>query len=166
MQEPTTTHDDGDARRVLQGREAWQQALRDALLDPGVGWCMYSDDYRDWPLGEAAVVQALQQWAFGLRNPCVRVLARDYSAVVRDFPRFVRWRTDFGHVLECRELPAGIEAPPEGLWLQERGVLALTAQRNRRSVLTSGGAWRSSLEAFEQAWEVAEPGFVSRLLGL
>ena len=166
MQEPTTTHDEGRGGSVLEGRAAWQQALRDALREPGVECCMYSDDYRDWPLGEAAVVQALRQWGFGLRKPCVRILAKDYAVILRDFPGFVRWRTDFSHVLECREIPAGIEAPPEGLWLRETGVLALPAQHGRRSVLTRGAAWRASLEAFEQAWEVAEPGFVSRLLGL
>lgn len=151
---------------LVLGRLAWQAALRELLLDPGPEWCMYSDDYADWPLGEAAVVEALRGWATGRRQPCVRMLAGSYARLFQECPRFVRWRMDFGHLLECRELPPGIAAPAEGLWLRERGLLALPAQRERRAVRIREASWQSSMLAFEQVWNLAEPGFAPTTLGL
>lgn len=161
-------HPDASAQDpVLLGRSAWQQALREALREPGAGFCLYSQQYDDWPLDELDLVQGLRAWALARRSTCVRMLARSYRDFARDFPRFARWRRDCGYVVECRELPPAIEAPPEGLWLRgERGVLALPAQGPRRSLLLRGARWQVSLEAFDQAWDLAEPGFAPDVLGL
>lgn len=151
---------------IVAGRLAWQQALREHLLDPGPLLNLYSDDYTDWPLGESALVRALTDWALPRRQPCVRMLARDYEQLRRDCPRFVRWRVDFGHVIECRVLDVNLPAPPEGLWLRDHGLIALPAQREHRAVRVREGAWQASLQAFEQAWDLAEPGFSPGSLGL
>ncbi len=152
---------------VLVGRVAWQQALRDGLREPGAGFWMYSERYEDWPLDEPEVVQGLRAWALARRRSCVRMLARSYRDFPRDFPRFSRWRLECGYVVECRELPPAIEAPPEGLWLRgERAVLALPAQGQRRSLVLRGARWQVSSEPFEQAWDLAEPGFAPDVLGL
>ena len=152
--------------QVVDGRLAWQQALRELLLDPGAQLCMYSDDYAEWPLDESALVQGLARWALPRRRPCMRMLARDYSKLLAGNSRFVRWREEFSHVIECRELSPEIEAPPEGLWLHERALVALPAQRERRALLQAGRDCQASLQMFEQAWDLAEPGFVPRALGL
>ncbi len=151
---------------AIEGRQAWLQALREGLFDPGAGFSMYSDGFDGWPLGEPEVVRALREWALPRRRGCARMLARSYAGLMREAPRFVQWRLDFGHVIECRELPPDIAAPSEGLWLRERGVLALPAQRERRAVHVQQAAWQASLQAFEQAWDLAEPGFVPVALGL
>lgn len=156
----------GESGGILQGRAAWQQALREFLRDPGPQWSMYSEDYSDWPLGEPAVVEALRAWALPRRRPCVRMLARSYERLMQECPRFVRWRTEFGHLLECRELAADLPAPSEGLWLRDNGLLALPAQRERRAVRTTEASWQASLLGFEQAWDLAEPGFAPTALGL
>ncbi len=154
------------AQQLIEGREAWRQAVRELLLDPGAQWCMYSADYEDWPLDESAVVQALRRWALPRRRLCVRLLARDYSRLLASCSRFVTWREDFAHLLECRELPPGIEAPSEGLWLREHALVALPAQRERRALRQDGREAQASLQFFDQAWELAEPGFAPRALGL
>ncbi len=155
-----------EAAPVIEGRLAWQQALRELLLDPGAQLCMYSDDYAEWPLDESALVQGLARWALPRRRPCMRMLARDYSRLLAGNSRFVRWREEFSHVIQCRELSPGIESPPEGLWLHERALVALPAQRERRALLQAGRDAQASLQMFEQAWDLAEPGFVPRALGL
>ena len=156
----------GAAAQAIEGRLAWRQALRDLLLDPGAQVCLYSEDYADWPLDEAGVVEALTRWALPRRRPCMRMLARDYSKLLAASARFVRWRGDFAHILECREIPPEIEAPAEGLWLRERALVALPAQRERRALLQAGRDCQASLQVFEQAWDLGEPGFVPRALGL
>ena len=162
----TDDHGVPEQEPPLLGRVAWQQALREGLGAPGAGFGMYSDHYEDWPLDEVDVVQGLRSWALARRRSCVRMLARSYRDFPRDFPRFARWRLDCGYVIECRELPPSIEAPSEGLWLRERAVLALPAQRQRRSLILRGARAQVSQEAFEQAWELAEPGFAPDVLGL
>jgi hypothetical protein len=154
------------AQQVIEGRLAWRQALRELLLDPGAQWCMYSADYEDWPLDESEVVQALRRWALPRRRPCVRLLARDYSRLLNTCSRFVAWREDFAHLLECRELPTGIDAPSEGLWLREHALVALPAQRERRALRQGAREAQASLQLFDQAWELSEPGFAPRALGL
>jgi hypothetical protein len=152
--------------RLIEGRLAWQQALRELLLDAGAQLCMYSDDYAEWPLDESALVQGLARWALPRRRPCMRMLARDYSKLLAGNSRFVRWREEFSHVIQCRELSPDIESPPEGLWLRERALVALPAQRERRALLQAARDAQASLQMFEQAWDLAEPGFVPRALGL
>jgi hypothetical protein len=152
--------------RIIEGRLAWHQALRELLLDPGAQVCMYSDDYAEWPLDESVLVQGLARWALPRRRPCMRMLARDYSKLLAGNSRFVRWREAFSHVIQCRELSSGIEPPPEGLWLGERALVALPAQRERRALLQAGRDCQGSLQMFEQAWDLAEPGFAPRALGL
>ena len=88
----------------LQGRSVFQQAVRDALLQAAhEGWneIIVSDaNFADWPLGERAVVEALQAWSRGGRR--FVMLAMDYRGVSRLHPRFVKWRQTWDHIIECR----------------------------------------------------------------
>ncbi len=164
MQEPVA--DDGAAPQPLIGRAAWQQALRALLAEPGPECCLYSDRFEDWPLDEPAVVEALAAWALTRPRSCMRMLARGYADLCSRAPRFVRWRMDFGHVLECRELPAEVLAPPEGLWLRERALVALPAQNQRRARMLDPARRLATLQDFDQAWELGQAGFVPEILGL
>lgn len=92
--------------RVFQGRDASHEALREALLDVAeqgcreMWWC--DVDFADWPIGERAVVEALGRWAYAHRR--LTVIAADYSRIVERHPRWVQFRRQWSHVVECRSL--------------------------------------------------------------
>ncbi len=111
----------------FEGRAAFQQIVRDALAAAArEGWreLVLSDaDFADWPLGERAVVQSLQDWSAGGRR-CI-LLAKRYDEVVRRHARFVGWRGTWGHIIDARacssadplELPSAIWTPA---WVMHR----------------------------------------------
>jgi hypothetical protein len=59
-------------------------------------------DFADWPLGERAVVEALTRWAYAHRR--LTLLACHFDEVPRRHARWVNWRRDWGHVVECLAL--------------------------------------------------------------
>jgi hypothetical protein len=111
----------------FEGRVAFEQLVRDALACAAAeGWreIVLSDaDFADWPLGERAVAQSLQDWAASGRR-CI-LLARRWDAVVRRHARFVQWRQAWSHLIEARgcasadplELPSALWSPA---WVLQR----------------------------------------------
>jgi hypothetical protein len=111
----------------FEGRQAFQQLVRDALATAArEGWreLVLSDaDFADWPLGERAVAQSLQDWSASGRR-CT-LLARRYDEVVRRHARFVTWRGTWAHIIDARacpsadplELPSAIWSPG---WVMQR----------------------------------------------
>ena len=91
----------------FSGREAFQQLVRDAIATAARdGWqeIFISDaHFHDWPLGERAVVEALQDWARSGRR--FTMLACSYDDVIRRHARFVRWRGTWDHIITCRRSP-------------------------------------------------------------
>ena len=62
---------------------------------------MISDaGFEDWPLHERLVVESLQQWARPGRR--FVMVARSYDAVLRNQHRFVTWRRNWSHLIDCR----------------------------------------------------------------
>lgn len=103
----------------FQGRTEFQQLVRDALACAArEGWreiILCDADFADWPLGERAVAQALQDWAASGRR-CV-LLARRYDEVVRRHARFVTWRRTWSHIIEARACgAAGALEFPSAIW--------------------------------------------------
>src|SRR5205814_697130 len=86
------------------GRAAFQQLVRDALACAArEGWpeiILCDATFEDWPLGERAVAQALQDWSATGRR-CT-LLAQHYDGVVRRHARFVAWRKTWSHIIEAR----------------------------------------------------------------
>jgi hypothetical protein len=109
------------------GRAAFQQLVRDALARAAQeGWreiILCDADFEDWPLGERAVAQSLQDWSAAGRR-CT-LLARRYDGVVRRHARFVTWRQTWSHIIEARacasadplEIPSAIWSPG---WVMQR----------------------------------------------
>ena len=109
------------------GRIAFQQLVRDALARaardawPEIVLC--DADFHDWPLGERAVTESLQEWSATGRR-CT-LLARRYDEVVRRHARFVTWRQRWTHIVDARacasadplELPSAIWSPG---WVMQR----------------------------------------------
>ena len=103
----------------FSGRDAFQQMVRDAIATAARdGWkeIVISDaNFHDWPLGERAVVEALQDWAHGSRR--FTMLACSYDDVIRRHARFVRWRGTWDHILNCRRSPGADPLDiPSALW--------------------------------------------------
>ncbi len=92
--------------RLFTGREAFVDALRGAfgaIADHGCREVWIADaDYAGWPIGELAVIEQLTRWARPHRR--LTVLAHDFDAITRTKPRFVQWRREWSHVVECRQL--------------------------------------------------------------
>jgi hypothetical protein len=152
-----------------QGAQAFVQAIRAAVEQASLqGWreWWWSDaDFADWPLGEAGVVDALNRWAQGGRH--LRLLARDFRAVQRLHPRFVRWRTTWDHLVEARvgatlseqDLPSCCWTP---VWTCQRidrigGVLLCSDEASARASLQL---------TLREAWGRSTPGFGASVLGL
>lgn len=154
----------------LEGRETFRQAVRDALhCAAREGWpeLILSDaDFQDWPLGESAVLQALQAWAHGSRR--LTLLAMDFDPLVRLHPRFVPWRVRWEHIITCRK--AATREPlalPSALWTP---AWALHRMDPLRSVCVAGlfPERRAQLQQELQEWLLRKsgPGFPASVLGL
>ena len=96
-----------DARdRIIGTRLEFHEALREAFAEAARVGCrelwLSDEDFADWPLGERGVVELLTQWAQPHRR--LFVVARHYDEVVRHHARWVQWRMQWSHVVECRAL--------------------------------------------------------------
>ena len=151
------------------GRVAFQQMVRDALACAAhEGWreIVISDpNFEDWPLGEREVCTSLQAWARPGRQ--FTMLAASYNEVVRRHARFVKWRTTWSHLIDCRacrtadpqDLPSALYSP---VWSMRRldlehssGICGIDAQR------------RVLLQQAQREWlRKSSPAFPSYMLGL
>ena len=82
------------------------------------GWSeiiLSDQDFQDWPLGERAVSESLNDWARSGRR--LTLLAASYDEVHRRHARFVTWRRTWSHLIECR-VAGKVHADdvPSALW--------------------------------------------------
>lgn len=107
------TSDSPDARSAVSpatlpflGRGEFQATWRLALAriaEQGCRALWFCDsDYADWPLGERATVDALTTWAMSHRR--LVVLAAQFDTLQRQHPRWVAWRRQWAHVVQCRQV--------------------------------------------------------------
>ena len=98
----------------FSGRADFTEMIRQAFSAAAQqGWreiIVCDPDFEDWPLGERAVVQALNDWSKTGRT--FTMLARNYDEVLRRHARFVTWRRTWAHIIECR---ANASAPADDL---------------------------------------------------
>lgn len=99
-------------RLTIDSRTAFHDALRAAFAEAASTGCreiwIVDDDFSDWPLNERAVVEHLTQWASAHRR--FTAIARTFDEVARRHARWVEWRRQWSHVVQCRtnnELEAG-----------------------------------------------------------
>lgn len=108
----------------LDGWAAWALAVR-ALLSEAAAHptdlFLFDDDYTRWPLGEAGCVDSLEHWALSGRARHLTLLARQWDAVPRQHPRWVRWRAPWGHRVSCKSLPEN----EESAWQTLRPMMVL-----------------------------------------
>jgi len=107
------------AHEILAGREACRQALRDGFAEAARAGCrelwLCDADYADWPLGERAVIDSLSKWAYSHRK--LTVLAASFDELTRRHSRWLEWRREWSHVVDCRQLEEGDANDPPRLLL-------------------------------------------------
>ena len=121
--------------------------------------------FEDWPLGERAVAQSLNDWAKSGRK--LTMLAKNYNEVMRRHARFVSWRRTWSHIIECRantaispdDMPSAMWSP---LWVfqrvdQARFIGFSGAEANRRVALK---------ERLDECLKLSSLAFPATTLGL
>ena len=87
-----------------RARSSSRRRLRDAMAHAGehgtrrLCWC--DEDFAAWPVGEAEWLAQLTRWARVTGRELV-MIARDWPVIERRHPRFVAWRRDWAHVIQC-----------------------------------------------------------------
>lgn len=89
---------------LITDRSQFDAALRSALGEAAAAgarelrWC--DEDFAAWPIGERAVVEQLTRWAASSRR--LTVIARSFDEIARRHPRWVEWRRNWAHIVDCR----------------------------------------------------------------
>ena len=132
------------------------------------GWreiILCDSTFEDWPLGERAVAQSLNDWSRSGRK--LTMLAKNYNEVVRRHSRFVTWRQTWAHIVECRanaaisfdDMPSALWSP---VWVFQRLDLARST-----GVSGSGADRRVALkERLDACLKLSSPAFAATTLGL
>ena len=132
------------------------------------GWreiILSDSNFEDWPLGERAVAQSLNDWSRSGRK--LTMVARNYDEVVRRHARFVTWRRTWAHIVECRknthlsadDWPSGLWSP---VWVLQRLDLARST-----GMAGSEPARRVMLkERLDECLRKSSPGFPATTLGI
>lgn len=119
---PLTLHDGS-----FDGPAQFTQLVRDAIACAGQrGWneMVWSDaNFAEWPLCERSVVESLQAWSQKGRR--LVLLANSFETLPVKHPRFVNWRRQWDHIIECygtkslssSEFPSALWAPE---WVLQR----------------------------------------------
>ena len=132
------------------------------------GWreIIISDrSFEDWPLGERAVAQSLQDWSRAGRK--LTMLAKSYTELARRHARFVTWRRSWAHLVDCRghaalsadDFPSALWSP---VWVFQRLDL-------NRSIGVAGceAARRLALkERLDECLRLSAPAFPATTLGI
>jgi hypothetical protein len=111
---------------LITSRSEFHAAVREALDEVAAVGCrevFFSDaDFNDWPLSEAAVLASLTQWARSHRR--LTLLAPQFDELARRHGRWVEWRRQWSHLVECRA-NTELEAAQLPTMLLAPGVLVL-----------------------------------------
>lgn len=154
----------------FEGRNDFEQLVRDALVHAGrAGWreIILSDaSFSDWPLGERAVIDALNAWARSGRQ--LTILAKNYDDVVRRHARFVRWRTTWDHIIHCRASPNTDALDiPSMIWSPDWVMHRLDPVRSIGVAGSEPGRRVAARELLREWLQTkSSPGFPASTLGL
>lgn len=161
---------DTPTHRMLHTRGEYLDALRAAFAQVAAAGCrevfLCDRDFAEWPLGEVAVVDALTRWALAHRR--ITVLAAHYDEVVRRHPRWVTWRRQWSHVVDCRAAEDADAAALPTMFLAP-GVVTVRlfdAENHRASVSTDMADAVRAREALDAVLQRSSTAFAATTLGL
>lgn len=156
--------------RPFESRTAFQDALREAFelaAEHGSRELWLCDlDFADWPLGERVVVDALTHWAYGHRR--LVVMASTFDEIVRRHARWVNWRREWAHVIECRAIEHLRPEQVPRVWLAPKQHLVRLIEPTRyRGVAENRGAELiKAEEALAETLQLSVDAFPAHTLGL
>lgn len=89
---------------LITNRAEFHAALRQAFAEAATAgsrelW-LADNDFADWPLGERDVIECLSEWVASSRR--LTLLANSFDELARCHPRWVAWRRQWAHVVNCR----------------------------------------------------------------
>lgn len=158
-----------DAGRI-DGRPAFQRAVLAALDEAAAAgtqqlwWC--DPDFASWPLAQPAVLDALSRWANSHRR--LILLANDYRLLPQHYPRWMNWRRQWSHIVQCLAVhPEEAASVPALLYLPDRLAVRLydLARHRGRADRTALELSRSR-ELLDALTQRAEESFPVTTLGL
>lgn len=131
-------------------------------------WRLCDPDFTQWPLGERAVVEALQEGMLVHPRTRLTLLAARFEAFPRLHPRWLRWRQPWSHRVHCLQACED-EAPqlrPMLLWPGRVGLRLLDGLSGRGVWSTDPATllmWQADFDVISQRSTEAMP---STTLGL
>jgi hypothetical protein len=159
-----------NAALPLDGRAAVVSAWREALVrlpdTPTREVWLIDADFNDWPLDDAAVLQALTQWARPAGR-CLRMIALSFDAMTLRLPRFATWRRDWTHRFDAWR-PSGGEVTelPSLLLAGNYGIETLDRSQWRARSVSDAAALRTLTERADAILQRCEPDWPATMLGL
>jgi hypothetical protein len=153
----------------FDGRNAFDLHLRSAIAAAAQqNWreLVWADpDFGDWPLGERAIVDALQAWAAAGRS--LVLLARRFDTFERQHARFVQWRRMWGHIIDCRVCDGpGLPQVPSAIWTPSWFLHRIDVEHVKGVCGRSPEGRRALRERVDECLRHAKPGFPASTLGL
>lgn len=125
-------------------------------------------DYADWPLDERSVAEDLQRWT--KTGGRLTMLARRYDTVLRRHARFVVWRRNWSHRVECRAVTAVMAASaddlPSAFWSPDWAFERLDIRRCAGVAGSEAGRNVALKERLNEALLQSVPAFPATVLGL
>jgi hypothetical protein len=150
--------------RIITSRSEFHDALKEAfafVADKGCREVFIADPaFGDWPLGDRSVLENLSRWAYTHRK--LTVLAESFDEFPRRHARWVEWRRQWAHVVDCRVVDEADVGRLSGLLLAP-GLMSLRVldAEHYRASLSFGAAdtiqIRDALDALLQRSEEAFP---------
>lgn len=153
----------------MEGRQVFSdlvlQTLEVAAQEAWPTLVLSDADFTDWPLGERAVIEALQAWARQGRE--IRFLARDFGPLRLAHPRLVAWRTTWSHRVQAHAVPnaSGSELP-SAIWSPSWTLERLDPVRYTLVASTDARRRTGLRERLDACWHKGAPSFAATTLGL
>ena len=121
--------------------------------------------FENWPLGERAVVQSLNDWSGSGRK--LTMLAKNYTEVMRRHARFVTWRRTWSHIIECKANTAiSHDDMPSALWSPGWVFQRLDLARSTGVSGSEAGRRVALKERLDECLKLSSPAFAATTLGL
>lgn len=153
----------------LQGRIAFEEAVRVSIEQAARrGWeqlCLMDSDFADWPLGERRIQEALLSWSRKGRR--MVIMATNFDCLIATHHRFVNWRRQWAHIIECWHCPQADPAHFPSLVLAPEWSLQRVDKLKCLCHASVDNERIENLEELREYWLAkSSPGFPAKVLGL